>query len=132
MNHDKPSLQARIAELIRFGSVGVACAGIYFVLLAALTRFFDLPMALRAACSYVPCMLANYLLHRSFTFQSDKRHSHGGPRYVVVQLGGMLINSGVLWLGVDRAAWPYVPVQLVALGMMASWSYLGQKLWTFS
>ena len=131
-----PALYARLpaplAELVRFGGVGTTCAGIYFVLLWVISEWIRLPMALRATLAYAPAMLANYLLHRTFTFRSIRPHTHAGPRYVIVQLGGMLINRGVLWLGVDVKAWPYLPVQASAIGIMALWSFAGQKFWTFS
>ena len=117
---------------MRFGGVGTTCAAIYFVLLWAIGKFFELPMAARATLAYAPAMLANYLLHRTFTFRSMRPHTHAGPRYVIVQLGGMLINSGVLWLGMDVKAWPYLPVQAAAICLMALWSFAGQKLWAFS
>ena len=125
-------LPAPLLELVRFGGVGTTCAAIYFVLLWASGEFFKLPMAVRATLAYAPSMLANYLLHRTFTFRSTRPHAHAGPRYVIVQLGGMLINSGVLWLGVDVKAGPYLPVQAAAICIMALWSFAGQKLWTFS
>lgn len=124
--------EVKLLELIRFGAVGFTSMGIYFVLLWCIHRWLPMPVSIQAAMAYGPCMIANYLLHRTFTFRSRSQHMHAGPRYVTVQLGGMLINSGVLWLGVDFGALPYPPVQVAAFALMASWNYLGQKFWTFS
>lgn len=54
-----------------------------------------------------------------------------GPRYLVVQAGGLVINSLGLWLGVDVMELPYWASQLLAILALASVSYLGQRFWTF-
>jgi putative flippase GtrA len=96
-----------------------------------LARVNDWPTWINATLAYGPCLIANYFLHRAFTFRSDKRHMDAGPRYLAIQLGGLVINSGVIWLAVDRLKLPYLPAQVAAVATLALWSYLGQKLWTF-
>jgi putative flippase GtrA len=118
-------------ELVRFGWVGFFTLGVYAVEMWALGRLNDWPTWIKATLSYVPCLVLNYFLHRTFTFRSDKQHMEAGPRYLGIQLGGLAINSGVLWLGVDVMHWPYLPAQACAVATLALWSYLGQKLWTF-
>ena len=122
----------QLGELIRFGSVGFTTLGLYAVLMWLLDATLDAPMVVRATISYIPCILANYLLQRAFTFRSQKQHVLAGPRYIIVQLGGLIINSGVLWLTVDVEHWPYWAGQAAALAGMATWSFVGQKFWAFS
>jgi len=119
-------------ELVRFGSVGLTSTAIYFALLWFVKQLLPLPVSVQGAIAYGIGMVGDYLLHRSFTFRSQRQHTHAGPRYLLVQGTGMLMNSAVLWLGVDVGGLPFLPVQIAALGMTASCSYLGQKLWTFS
>lgn len=124
--------QIDLMELIRFGSVGLTSTGIYFALLWCVKQLLPLPVSVQAAVAYVIGMAGDYLLHRSFTFRSQRQHTHAGPRYLAVQGTGLLVNSAVLWFGVDVGGLPFLPVQLAALGLTAGCSYLGQKLWTFS
>ena len=119
-------------ELLRFGGVGLSTAALYFVLLWLLGLAARLPAWLAGALAYGPCLVANYLMHRWFTFRSVKEHGQAGPRYLAVQIGGMLINSGVLWLGVDVLRLSYWPSQIAAIACLGLWSYLGQRFWAFS
>ncbi|MEY2936587.1 MAG: hypothetical protein RL033_7336 [Pseudomonadota bacterium] len=124
-------LRAALPELVRFAAVGVASAAIYFGLLWFFGWITPFPLAVLATLSYGTGIIFNYLVQRSFTFRSRRQHHHAGPRYLLVQVGGMLINSAVLHLGVDLRRWPFLPVQLGAIALTAMWSYVGQKFWAF-
>jgi putative flippase GtrA len=119
-------------ELIRFGGVGGLTTVIYFVLLWPLAKLLPLPMWLLASIAYLPPLLLGYVLHRSFTFRSDRRHASAGPRFVLVQLGGMAFNSFAIWVGTDLLQSPFLPVQLVTIALQVMLTYLGQKLFAFS
>lgn len=118
-------------ELLRFTWVGVLTVGLYAFEMWALGQLNDWPPWLNAALAYGPCLVVNYTLHRSFTFKSDKRHPVAGPRYLAVQLSGLAFNSSALWLTVEVLRWPYLPSQVVVTALLASCSYLAQKVWSF-
>ena len=109
----------------------VAIIALYFALLWLLTQVTRLSLTLLATLAYGSGILFNYLVQRSFTFRSVRQHQHAGPRYMVVQLGGMAINSAVIWLGVDIEHWWYPAVQVGAIALTTVWSYVGQKFWAF-
>ena len=125
------SIHAALPEALRFATVGTASTGLYFALLWLVTVVTRLSLTLRATLAYGTCIIFNYIVQRSFTFRSMRQHQHAGPRYMVVQLGGMAINSAVLWLGVDIEHWWYPAVQVGAIALTTIWSYLGQKFWAF-
>lgn len=125
------ALRAALPELVRFGVVGGASVGIYFVLLWLFAALTPLPLWMHATLAYGTGIIFNYLVQRSFTFRSERQHQHAGPRYLMVQLGGMGINTLALWLGVTLGRWPFLPVQFGAILLTATWSYFGQKFWAF-
>jgi len=125
------SIRAALPEALRFATVGTASAALYFALLWFLTLVTRLSLTLMATLAYGSGILFNYLVQRSFTFRSVRQHQHAGPRYMVVQLGGMAINSAVIWLGVDIEHWWYPAVQVGAIALTTVWSYVGQKFWAF-
>lgn len=125
------SIRAALPEALRFATVGTASAGIYFALLWLLAVLTRLSLTLRATFAYGIGIIFNYVLQRSFTFRSVRQHQHAGPRHVVVQLGGLAINSAVLWLGVEIEHWWAPAVQMGAIALSTGWSYLGQKFWAF-
>jgi len=120
-----------VGELLRFGVVALICGGLYFALLTALEALTPWSVALRAALAYLPSVLVNYLLQRSFTFRSRRHHMVAGPRFVAIQLGGMAINSGGLWVGIEVLGWSFALAQTVSIAALGAFSYLGQKLWAF-
>jgi putative flippase GtrA len=123
--------QARVREFVRFGSVGAASSAIYFALLWVLTVLTTWPTAVRGTLAYGSGIALNYALQKSFTFKSGRRHQQAGPRYLLIHLGGMILNAGFLWLGVDVAGWNYILVQVAAMCVVTIWSYLGQRFWAF-
>jgi putative flippase GtrA len=125
------SIRAALPEALRFATVGTASAGLYFALLGLLALITRLSLTLRATLAYGIGIIFNYLVQRSFTFRSVRQHAHAGPRHVVVQLGGLAINSAVLWLGVEVEHWWAPAVQMGAIALSTIWSYLGQKFWAF-
>src|SRR3954471_9245212 len=110
-------LRKALLELIRFGSVGGSTAVMYFALVWLLGELLSFPMWVIATLASGPPLLTAYLLHRSFTFNSKKQHKSGGPRFLVVQLTALVLNSVVIWLGVDLEHLPFVPVQLGAIAV---------------
>ncbi len=123
--------RAHLPELVRFAAVGISSAGVYFGLLWLFGWLTPLPLSLLAILAYGTGIIFNYLVQRSFTFRSSRQHHHAGPRYLLVQLAGMLINSAVLHLGVELAHWPFAAVQLAGIVLAAMFSYVGQKFWAF-
>lgn len=123
--------EARIREFVRFGSVGAASSAIYFALLWVLTVLTTWPTAVRGTLAYGSGIALNYALQKSFTFKSGRRHQQAGPRYLLIHLGGMILNAAFLWLGVDVAGWNYILVQVAAMCVVTIWSYLGQRFWAF-
>jgi putative flippase GtrA len=45
---------------------------------------------------------------------------------------GFLITGFLMTVFVDRFGAPYLPAQLLTTGIVLFWSFLGNKLWTFS
>jgi putative flippase GtrA len=125
------NLRAVFWEMVRFGWVGVLTVTLYAGQMWALSRLNDWPTWLNATVADGPCLLFNYLAHRSFSFRSEKRHVEAGPRYLIVQLTGLCINSTVLWYSVDYMRWAFLPTQLASIVMLALFSYTAQKFWSF-
>jgi putative flippase GtrA len=130
--HKPFDIRKLLLELIRFGGVGGFTTVLYFALLWLLSKLLPLPMWLLAALASGPPLVVAYVLHRSFTFHSEKQHASAGPRFVLVQLLGVAINSAVIWLGTDIVHAPFLLAQVAAIGIQVLFTYLGQKFFAFS
>jgi putative flippase GtrA len=122
-------LRKQLLELIRFVGVGGFTTLLYFALLWLAAQLLVQPMWVLA---YAPALGVAYVLHRSFTFRSQKEHVSAGPRFLIVQVAGLVINSGIIWIGADVMRLPFVLVQLAAIGIQVLLTYLGQKFFAFA
>jgi putative flippase GtrA len=120
-----------LAEMVRFGLVGVLTNVVYFGALGVLTFTTALPLWLAGGLSYALSMVVNYLVQRRATFRSERAHVKAGPRYLVVQLIGLCLNSLLLDVLVTRLGVHLLAGLAVALAVVMLWSYLAQKLWVF-
>lgn len=120
-------------ELLRFGAVGGSTAVMYFVLVWLIAKLFPaFAWWLIVTIASVPPLITAYLLHRSFTFRSQSQHKQSGPRFLAVQLFANVLNTGAIWLGVDLAHLPFVPVQIAAIALQVLFTYTTQKLFVFA
>jgi hypothetical protein len=55
-----------------------------------------------------------------WTFTAGAAHTGGAVRYVLTILGGFAINTTVIWLGGERAAFHYPAVQTRAIAVSAA------------
>jgi putative flippase GtrA len=126
------SFRAWLLETIRFGAVGGSTAALYFLLVWLLAKVLTLQWWIIATLASGPPLLASYLLHRSFTFNSSREHKSSGPRFLIVQGGAVVLNAVVIWLGTDLGKLPFVPVQLGAIAVQVAFTYVSQKYFVFS
>ena len=113
------SSQGRIA---RFGLVGVASNGVYLGVLYGV-GYFGPPVELAGAAAYLVSMAVNYLLQRTFAFQSQRQHRHAIWRFVSVHMIGLALNSAVLSVGTRVFGVHLLVAQAVAILLVAAWTY---------
>ena len=124
--------------MVAFGLVGAVGFIIDGGVLTLLSRTFGLNLFLARLWSFSAATAATWYLNRSLVFNPvnatarGKRAEYG--RYVIIQVGGALLNLGVFWALIDRypplRAVPIVPLAVGALvGML--FNYSGARLWVF-
>lgn len=119
-------------QLMRFGLVGVIGAGVYFLATLLLVRYRGWSVVSGASVSFVLVISINYLLHYSWTFRSRRPHSSATVRFVVASVGGMVINSGFLFLGPRLVEWSPEALLLTGVCLVVLWNYLMARFWVFT
>ncbi len=76
--------------------------------------------------------VTSYVLNRRHTFDSDRSHKEAIWRFALVAGIGFLMTWALMTLFVDRLEAPYLLAQVATTGIVQFWSFLGNKLWTFS
>lgn len=120
-----------VAQMIRFGLVGLCATGTYFVSTLLLHRYVPLSLPVAAAVSFAVVVAMNYVAHYSWTFRSDRAHAAAIPRFLATSVGGLAINTVVVALG---GRWPgarQTTILLVGAVVVMIWNYLLSRFWVF-
>jgi putative flippase GtrA len=112
-----------ITQFFRFAVVGAATAGLYLGLI-----WIGMAAGLSAVLASIPAFLIavgfNYVAHKRWTFSNDQTHTHTGPRYIAMIVGGLAINSLILYLGTELTDLGFWLPQLISIGAMVLYNFL--------
>ena len=117
--------------LARFGVVGVITALVHYGLLFVLVEYLSLQTTIASSIGFLVAVAVNYLMHYSWTFAAPVPHGQAMWRYVVMISLGLLINGGVMQVGVLYLEFNYLLVQLMAFALVISWNFMISSLWVF-
>ena len=81
---------------------------------------------------YIVGIFVNYGLNYGFTFQSKQHHRILVPKFIIVMMVGLLLNTGLMFVGVNWFDIHYVLAQLAAIAVVLIWSYTANRLWVFT
>lgn len=114
-----------------FAGVGIIAAVGHYGTLIGLVEIFDVSPVPSTLAGYVVGGLVSYALNRRHTFASDRPHHEAGWRFGLVAAVGFVLTGLVMHFLVDRLGLPYLPSQVATTGVVLTWSFLANKLWTF-
>ena len=116
--------KADAGQILRFGLVGTATAGVYLGLLWLETTLLGLSTLVASIGAFILAVGFNYALHKRWTFGDMQAHTRTGPRYVAMILGGLMINSAILYLGTDVLDLGFWGPQLLSIAAMVLYNYV--------
>lgn len=119
-------------QFVRFAGVGCISAIGHYGLLVLLVQGFAADAVLASAAGAMLGALINYSLNYRFTFRSRQQHRQSVLKFAVVAVFGLLLNTLLMWVGVDLLALHYLLAQIVTTGLVLIWSFLGNRFWTFN
>jgi putative flippase GtrA len=118
-------------QFIKFASVGLMSAIGHYGLLIALVQFGHVDAVIGSAAGATLGACINYALNYHFTFRSTKDHRESVVKFVVVAIIGLILNTLLMWIGVNQLDIHYLVSQIVTTGLVMVWSFLGNRFWTF-
>lgn len=119
-----------IAQIMKFGVVGVIAFAIDYGLLVFLTEVFGIDYLVSATISFTVSVVFNYLASMRYVFA----HREGLSRrrefaiFVVLSVIGLIINNVCLWLGVDLFGIDYRISKIVVTAIVMVWNFVTRKL----
>jgi putative flippase GtrA len=120
-------------ELLSFLFVGGAAAlcfvGASSVLIELRTGIADW---LVSAFCYAVMIVPVYLVHRRLSFRTSTPHGVALPRYVVVQVAGLVLATLFSFVCYAVFGLPAVPASLLVIGVTSGVNFLVLRLWAFA
>jgi putative flippase GtrA len=130
------ALLARNGPLARqfatFSGVGLVAAVAHFGVLVALVEGTGTDAVRAALAGFAAGAIVSYVLNRRLTYRSDRPHREATWRFAVVAIVGFLLTWAFMAAFTRGLGAPYLPAQLVTTGIVLFWTFIGNKLWTFS
>ncbi|MFA6313735.1 MAG: GtrA family protein [Sterolibacterium sp.] len=118
-------------QLIRFAGAGSVSALGHFGTLILLVQAFGIAAVPASAAGALVGAWINYILNYRYTFHSSKQHREALLKFAVVAVIGLLLNTLLMWLGVEIFEQHYLLSQLLTTGLVFIWSFLANRWWTF-
>ena len=118
-----------IIQLIKFGIVGVVATVIDFGVLMLLTEMLHIDVLVSSAVAFSVSVIANYILSMLFVFKGGK---NGKVKefilFVVLSVGGLLINQFIMWLGTEILMLYYLWVKVFACIFVPIYNFVTRKI----
>jgi putative flippase GtrA len=117
--------------VFRFGVVGVLTAAVHYGLLYLGVAVLHLAATLASSIGFVVCVIFNYMMHYTWTFDEPAPHGSTLRRYLVMITCGFLINAAVMYAGVHWLALHYLVTQALAMIAVVLWNFVLANTWVF-
>lgn len=120
-----------IGQAVKFGAVGLLNTALDLGLYFALTRWIGLAAVFAKSISYGAGLLNSFYWNKSWTFRSKASTRATLLPFILVNLAGLAINTGVMQLCLKGLQFP----EIVALGLATVstlvWNFTTSKLLVF-
>ena len=119
-------------QFATFSGVGLIAAVVHFGVLITLVEGTGMDAVRAALAGFVAGAIVSYLLNRRLIYRSDRPHGEATWRFAVVASVGFLLTWALMAAFTRGLGVPYLPAQLVTTGIVLFWTFIANKLWTFS
>jgi len=118
-------------QFLRFVVVGCIVTATHFAVLISLVEVGHWPPVLATATAFLVAVTVSYALNGLWTFRIWDSHRQRAPRFVVVSLIGLGLNTGVFWVVLSLGA-VYILAQVAASATVMFWNFEANRRFTFA
>ena len=118
-----------IAQLMKFGVVGVIAFIIDYGLMVLLTEVFGIDYLVSATVSFTVSVIFNYIASMRYVF----RHREGMSKrrefiiFVTLSVLGLLINDLIMWVGTGLWGISYLITKIAATAVVMVYNFVTRK-----
>ena len=119
-----------LAQIMKFGVVGVIATVIDFGVMIFLTEVFGINPVAAATVSFTVSVIFNYLASMRYVFS----HREGMSRqrefviFIVLSVIGLVINDALMWVGTEMTPVDYRIVKVLATAVVMVWNFVSRKI----
>lgn len=118
-------------QFVCFSAVGVVGTLFHYSVLISLVHFLQLRPFIGSAAGFAAGAFVNYSLNYRITFKSSKSHLAAMPKFYLVALAGLGINTALIYTLNEWMTINYLIAQLFTTAAVLISNFAGNKLWTF-
>ena len=117
-------------QIVRFVAVGAVATVVHYSILIALVELAGVAPVVSTTVGYAGGTVVSYILNRRYTFKSNASHLASFPKFVALNVVGMLLNSAIFAALMGLGIW-YLLAQMIATGLVLIWNFLGARFFAF-
>jgi putative flippase GtrA len=117
-------------QFLRFVVVGGIVTATHFAVLIFLVELVDCPPVIATAGAFLVAVSVSYTLNGLWTFRVWNSHRQRAPRFLVVSVIGLGLNTGVFWVVLSLGAL-YLLAQVAASAVVMFWNFEANRRFTF-
>jgi len=121
-------------KFVKYAVVGVVGTFVHWGILIGLVEWFGTEPVYASSIGFIVTVIISFYLNLYWTF-SIRPDSAGivgrWVRYVIVSVGGLLLNSGLMYIAVHLLNYGYIFGQSVSLIAVPVFNYILNSVWTF-
>lgn len=118
-----------ISQLIKFGVVGVIAAIVDVGVLVLLKELFHVDVLFASMISFCISVAVNYVLSMAFVFKGKNQSKiKEFIIFVLLSMGGLLLNELILWIGVKFTSIHYLIVKFFAMVVVPLYNFVTRKI----
>lgn len=118
-----------MAQVIKFGIVGVIAALVDVGVLVALKELLSVDVLIASTVSFCASVVVNYLLSMTFVFKSKNQgRLKEFILFLLLSIGGLGLNQLILWIGVRFTSVYYLIVKFLAMVIVPVYNFVTRKI----
>lgn len=121
---------SEIARIVRFGSVGLMSAALYYGIFLLINMWTG-PMA-ASVIAYVLSASLNYYFQSTFSFRQSAVNRGNAVRFVIMHVFCAALNTSLLWLLTEILDFPLLRTQAAIVVLISALSYIISRFWVFA
>jgi putative flippase GtrA len=117
-------------QFLSFATVGACGTAVHYATLIAGVSL-ELSPVTASALGWTLGAAMNYSLNYRFTFRSHQSHRQAAPRFAVVAVTGLLLNTLLMAVEVGPLGLHYLVAQTFATGTILCCNFMLSRTWAF-